>query len=88
MALLNDSISETLSGVQELVRGLPPEAKGRAKFAAVALENTFQALRSAHPRDLAVALGAVFAIFTIAERLVQIEADSENKGTGLIQLIG
>ncbi|MFI4971317.1 MAG: hypothetical protein ACHP7H_01445 [Hyphomicrobiales bacterium] len=88
MALLNDNISETLSGVQELVRDLPPEAKGRAKFAAVALEHTFQALRSAHPRDPAVALGAAFAIFTIADRLVHIEADSESKGAGLIQLIG
>lgn len=88
MPLLNDSIAETLNEVQDLVRDLPPEAKGRAKYAAIQIENAFQTLRVAHPRDPAVALGAVFAIFTIAERLVKIEADSAKKGTGLIQLVG
>ena len=88
MTLLNDNISETLDGIQELIRGLPQVQKERAKHAAVALEATFQKLRKDHPNDPATALGAAFAIFTLADRLVSIERDCETKGHGMIQLLG
>jgi len=87
MALLSDSINETLAGISDLVRGLPPGAKQRAQAAAVAFERTFQTLRVNYPRDPAVALGSAFAIFTIAERLVNTEKESDEKGH-MIELLG
>ena len=88
MAMLTNEIDATLETVKELLRGLPQVQKERAKHAAVALEATFQKLRHDHPNDPATALGAVFAIFTLADRLVNIERDCETKGQGMIQLLG
>lgn len=88
MALLNNEIDSTLETVKELLRGLPQAQKERAKHAAVTMETAFQGLRKAYPNDPATALGAVFAIFTLADRLVNIERDCETKGQGMIQLLG
>ena len=85
--LNNDNVSETLEQVGELIRALAPEAKERAKYAAVQFENLFQKLRVAHPRDPAVALGAAWAIFTLADRLVKIDNEGEQQGSGLVKLI-
>ena len=87
MPLMTDSVKETLEQVGELIRALAPEARERAKYAALAFEKTFQTLRVNHPRDPAIALGAAFAIFTLAERLLTIDADAETKGSGLVKLI-
>ena len=87
MTLLNNDIDVTLEQVGELIRALAPEAKERAKYAAMVFEQTFQTLRTAHPRDPAIALGAAFAIFTLADRLVKIDNQGEEKGGGLIQLV-
>ena len=87
MPLLNNDIDTTLEQVGELIRGLPPEARERAKYAATVFEHTFQTLRTAHPRDPAIALGAAFAIFTLADRLVKIDNQGEEKGGGLIKLV-
>jgi hypothetical protein len=87
MPLLNDNISETLEGVGELIRELPPEARKRARYAAMAFEQLFQKLRTSHPRDPAVALGAAWAVFTLADRLVKIDNEGEQQGSGLIKLI-
>ena len=87
MPLMTDSVSATLEQIQELLRELTPEAKGRAKYAAMAFEQTFQTLRTNHPRDPAVALGAAWAIFTLAERLIGIDNQGEQQGSGLVKLI-
>jgi hypothetical protein len=87
MALLNKDIDTTLEQVGELIRALAPEAKERAKYAATVFEQTFQTLRTAHPRDPAIALGAAWAIFTLADRLVKLDNQGEEKGGGLIQLV-
>jgi hypothetical protein len=87
MPLLNNGIDTTLEQVGELIRALPPEAKGRAKYAALAFEQLFQKLRTDHPRDPSIALGAAWAIFTLADRLVKLDNDGEEKGGGLIKLV-
>ena len=87
MTLLNNDIDVTLEQVGELIRALAPEAKERAKYAAMAFEGLFQTLRVKHPRDPAIALGAAWAIFTLADRLVKIDNQGEEKGGGLIQLV-
>jgi hypothetical protein len=87
MPLLNDNITETLEGVGELIRELPPEARERAKYAAMAFEQLFQKLRVAHPSDPAIALGAAWAIFTLADRLVKLDNEGEQQGSGLVKLI-
>ena len=85
--LLSDSVSITYADIAELLRDMPPEAKQRAKYAAMAFETLFQQLRMAHPRDPAIALGAAFAVFAIAKRLVEIDTDQSKSGSGLIQLL-
>jgi hypothetical protein len=87
MSLLNNDIDTTLEQVSELIRALPPDARERAKYAAVQFEKIFQKLRVDHPSDPAIALGAAFAIFTLADRLVKIDNQGEEKGGGLIQLV-
>jgi len=55
--------------------------------AAVALENTFTRLQKEYPRDAAVALGAAFAVFKLAERIVQAPKQGDSEQRGLIQLL-
>ena len=71
--------------LRDLLSGIPVEARGRAKKAAAKIEKVFMALRHDHPKDPAVALGAAFAIFMIAQRLIQ--ADKESDSQGLIKLV-
>lgn len=81
-----DSIDENVETIRELLGTTPPEARARAKKAAVMMENQFTRLQKDYPRDNAVALGAAFAIFIMAQRLV--EAPKEGDGSkGLIQLL-
>lgn len=87
MALLTDSIGETLSMVGELLRGVPPESLLRAKAAAVRVEQVINGLKRDYPNDPVVLLGVAFAIFKIAELLIEANRDAEKKGAGLIQLL-
>lgn len=72
--------------VRELLAGVPPSARLRAKSAAVQIERTYLGIIRNHPKDPAVGLGLAFAIFTIADRLVNGEPDKGQK-KGLIQLL-
>lgn len=81
-----DSIDENVETIRELLGGIPQEAQNRAKKAAVLMENQFTRLQKDYPKDTAVALGAAFAIFLLAQRIV--EAPKEGDGSkGLIQLL-
>lgn len=84
--MFSDSIEENLETLRELFGGIPPAARNRAKKAAVALENTFTRLQKEYPKDATVALGAAFAIFMLAQRLVDApkQGDSDKR---LIQLL-
>lgn len=84
--MFSDSISENIETLRELLAGVPPEARKRAKKAAVTIENVFTGLQKDHPKDPSVALGAAFAVFLLAERL----CEAPEQGTsdkGLIQLL-
>jgi hypothetical protein len=84
-----DSIDENVEILRELLGGIQPEHRRRAKRAAVALENVFNDLKRDYPRDPAVALGAAFAIFLMAQRMVEApkQGDSTADGVGLIHLL-
>lgn len=84
--MFSDSIDDNLETIRELLGGIPPSERNKAKRAAVLLENTFTQIAKANPKDPAVGLGAAFAIFTLAQRLVQApqQGDSDK---GLIELL-
>lgn len=84
--MFKDSIDENVEILRELLGGIPPESRRRAQKAAVMLENTFTRLQQDHPKDAVVALGAAFAIFKLAQRLVEApkQGDSDKR---LIQLL-
>jgi hypothetical protein len=84
-----DSIDENVEILRELLGGIQPEHRRRAMKAAVALENTFNALKKEYPRDPSVALGAAFAIFMMAQRMVEApkQGDKSTDGMGLIHLL-
>lgn len=67
--MFTDSIDENIELLRELVGGLPPEHRRMAKKAAVTIENVFTKLQKDHPKNAAVALGAAFAVFLLAQRL-------------------
>ena len=67
----SDSIESNLEALREMLGGVAPAHRNRAKRAAVMIENVFTQLQKDYPRDAAVALGAAFAIYTLAERMVE-----------------
>jgi hypothetical protein len=81
-----DSVTENAEILRELLRGVPPEARRRAQKAAVTIENAFTGLQKNHPKDIAVALGAAFAVFALAERLKDAKAQG-GSDKNLIQLL-
>jgi len=86
--MFTDSIEGNVEILRELVAGIPPEGRRRAKGAAVAIEKVWDDLRRAHPKDPAVALGCAFAFFMICQRMIeQDEHDGGKEGAGLIQLL-
>lgn len=83
--MFSDNISENCEILRELIAGLPPSERPKAKRAAVKIEKAFTDLQRDYPKDAAVALGAAFAIYVIGERIV--EQAKESDGGGLIQLV-
>lgn len=83
----NDSIDNNLGIIKELMHGIPPERRKMALKAAVMFENMWTRLQKDHPRDNAVALGAAFAVFTLAERLVQAGKGGDREQSSMIQLL-
>ena len=85
--MFTESIDENIELLRELVAGLPPDARRRSKKAAVKIENVFTGLQKEYPKDAAVALGAAFAVFLLAQRLVEAPEQEGNSDKGLIQLL-
>lgn len=67
--MFSDSIDHNVEILREMLGGLPPEHRRMAKKAAVTIENVFTQLQKDHPKNAAVALGAAFAVFLLAQRL-------------------
>ena len=84
--MFTDSIENNLETIRELLQGVPPSERNRAKRAAVALEKTVTALIKDNQGHPAVGLGMAFAIYTIAQRLVAAPQEGD-KSSGLIQLL-
>jgi hypothetical protein len=80
-----DSLDTNLEILRELLGGIPPGARKRAQFASLTIERAFRSLQKDHPKDPAVALGAAFAVFMIAQNIVA--ADDSKDKPGLIQLL-
>ena len=85
--MFSANIDENVETLAELLRGLPPSQRNKAARAAAKIEKAFTGLQKDHPKDAAVALGAAFAIFKIAERLVEQAKDTSQDHSGLIQLL-
>lgn len=83
--MFSKDIEENCDTLRELLRGLPPSERGKAKMAAAKIEKVFMGLQKDHPKDGAVALGAAFAIYMIGARIV--EQAKEGKHDGLIKLV-
>jgi hypothetical protein len=84
--VFTDSIEQNIELLRELLAGVPPEARRRAKKAAVTIENVFTGLQKDYPKDPAIALGAAFAVFLLAQRLCDKPEESDSD-KGLIQLL-
>lgn len=81
-----DSIDENMEMMRVLLGGMMPEHRRRAKAAAVKIENVWNALIKDNPKDKAVALGAAFAIYALAQRLGE-AAEQGGSDKALIQLL-
>lgn len=84
--MFTNNIDENIETLRALLAGIPPESRRRAKKAAVTIENVFTGLQKDHPKDAAVALGAAFAVFLLAERLCD-APEQRDSDKGLIQLL-
>lgn len=83
--MFTDSLSFNLDLVKELLGDIPPSSKGRALKAARKVEALIIAMQREYPNDKAVALGAAFAIFILAQRIIE-SPKSGDANQDLIQL--
>jgi hypothetical protein len=83
--VFSQNIQENCEILKELIGGIPPSQRNKAKRAAAKIEKAFVDLQKDYPKDAAVALGAAFAIYMIGARIV--EQAKEGDGKGLIQLL-
>jgi hypothetical protein len=84
-AEFTDSVGGNVELIAELLAGMPHSARPRCVRAAVAIENVVNQMRKDSPKDPAVALGVAWAIFKIAEALVQPnESGQKSDGDKLI----
>ena len=84
--MFSDSVDGNCEILKELIGGIPPSQRNKAKRAAMKIEKAFTDLQRDYPKDAAVALGAAFAIYLIGQRIV--EQAKESDGKGLIQMLG
>ena len=80
-----DSIENNLHLIEEVIKALPPGERGRAKMACGAFERIFADLRRDYPQSAGVALGSAFAVYSLAQRMI--EQGREGDTGGLIQLL-
>ena len=83
--MFSDSVDGNCEILKELIGGIPPSQRNKAKRAAMKIEKAFTDLQRDYPKDAAVSLGAAFAIYMIGARIV--EQAKESDGKGLIQLL-
>jgi hypothetical protein len=84
--MFNDSIENNIETIRELLQGVPPSERDRAKRAAMLIEKAVQGIMKDNHGNPAVGLGMAFAIYSIAQKLVQTPQEGD-KSSGLIQLL-
>lgn len=84
--MFTNNIDENCEILKELILGVPPSQRDVCKRAAAKIEKAFMDLQRDYPKNAAVALGAAFAIYMIAQRLVE-QAKEKGDHSPLIQLI-
>jgi len=85
--VFTDSIENNIETIRELLQGIPPSERGRAKRAAVQIEKAVSAIMKDNSGSPSVGLGMAFAIYTIAQRLVAQPQEGDKPSSGLIQLL-
>lgn len=86
-AVFTDSIQANLGLLEELVRGLTPGSRNQAKLAANLIEKTFNDIKRDSQGNAGAALGTAWAIYKLAEQLVQRSEGGIDAGKSLIQLV-
>jgi hypothetical protein len=81
-----DSVDENVEMLRTIIAALHPQHRNYAKHACVTIENTWNALIKDNPRNQAVALGAAFAVYLLAQRLGEAE-EQGGSDKKLIQLL-
>lgn len=81
-AEFTDSVAANMSLIEELILGMPGSARGRCRHAGEALMEVWDKLKKDAPKDPAVALGAAFAVFYLADKLVNPESGGGQKSDG------
>ena len=81
-----DSVTENVALLEELLRGITPLHRNQARKAAAAIERTWNSLIKDNPKNPAVALGAAFAVYKLAERLGE-KQEGTSAADSLIQLL-
>jgi len=79
-----DSIAHNKELIATILEETPPSMRADAKRAAVAIENTVNAIKRDR-RSPAAALGMAYAVFAIAAQLV--EAEQQGERGSLIQML-
>ena len=85
--MFTDSIDSNVELLRELIAGLPPERRRMAAKAGMAIEKTWNGLIKDNPKNPAVALGAAFVIYLLAQRLGEAPEQGGGQDKQLIQLL-
>ena len=81
---LNDSVQHNKETIATIISEMPPQWRAQAKKAAIVIEEAVSRIRADNSATPAPALGMAYAIFVIAEQLVNNE---RGDGKPLIQLL-
>lgn len=85
--MFTDSIDQNKETLGELIRAMPSTQRAKAKAAAEVLERAWHGLRKDHPHDPAFAVGAAWAIYQIAAKLVEDAKEVNPENNGIIRLL-
>lgn len=83
----SDSIGDNLEIIEELLRGSPAPTRHQAKLAAVTIENAFLRIQKDSQGNMGAALGTAYAIYKLAQQLVERSGDGPSQADKLIHLL-
>ena len=83
----SDSIENNLELLRELLRGLPPDTRNAARYAASKVEKSITDLMKDYRGNRGAALGTAFAVYMFAQTFVEKSQGGEGQGQKLIELL-